>query len=91
MTKIPQPTPFPLRMPEELRASVEGSAKANRRSVNAEIVAILGAAMGGQSGLGAATLETLLKEAADRLGATVQINVTAAAPAGQAKAKITKG
>jgi hypothetical protein len=90
MTKIPQPTPFPLRMPEDLRATVEEAARANGRSVNAEIVAILGAAMGGQSSLGGAPVEALLKEAAARLGATVQIHVTPAAPV-RAKAGIKQG
>jgi hypothetical protein len=77
-------------MPEELRASVEGAAKANGRSVNAEIVAILDAAMGGQSSLGGAPVEALLKEAATRLGATVQIHVTPAAPAVPVKATARK-
>lgn len=90
MTKIPQPTPFPLRMPEELRTSVEEVARANGRSVNAEIVAILGAAMSGQSSLGGAPMEALLKEVADRMGAAVQIHVTQAGPAALAKTGMKK-
>ena len=34
-------TPFALRMPPDLRARVDGAAKANKRSLNAEIVARL--------------------------------------------------
>jgi predicted DNA-binding protein len=35
----PQQTPYPLRMPEDLRKRIEELAKANGRSVNAEILA----------------------------------------------------
>lgn len=57
--------------------------------MNAEIVAILGAAIGDDSSLGAASVETLLKAVANRMGAAVQINV-AGAPV-QAAAKKTRG
>ena len=77
MTKIPQPTPFPLRMPEELRARIEVLAKSNGRSANAEIVAVLDAATGGGL-LHHLPVEELLKVAAERLGAAVQINVVKA-------------
>jgi plasmid stability protein len=76
MTKIPQPTPFPLRMPDELRARVEVLAKTNGRSTNAEIVAVLDATTGGAP-LSAVPVEDLLKAVAQRLGATVQIHVMA--------------
>jgi len=33
-----RPAPFPLRMPEEMRNSLEGHAKQNGRSLNAEII-----------------------------------------------------
>lgn len=33
-----RPAPFPLRMPEEMRSSLEGHAKQNGRSLNAEII-----------------------------------------------------
>jgi hypothetical protein len=75
MTKIPQPTPFPLRMPDDLRTRIEHLAKANGRSTNSEIVAVLEAVTGGISGLANVPVEALLKEAAVRMGATVQINV----------------
>lgn len=78
MTKTPQRTPFPLRMPDELRARVEVLAKTNGRSTNAEIVAVLDATTGGAP-LHAVPVEDLLKAVAERLGATVQIHVTAAA------------
>jgi hypothetical protein len=47
--------------------------------MNAEIVAILGAAISEESSLGAASVETLLKAVADRMGTAVQINVMDAA------------
>jgi plasmid stability protein len=77
MTKIPQPTPFPLRMPDELRARVEVLAKTNGRSTNAEIVAVLDATTGGAP-LHAVPVEDLLKAVAERLGATVQVHVMTA-------------
>lgn len=77
--------PFPFRIPEDLCSSLEGAAQANGRSVNAEIVATLDAAMGGQSGLSVATLEALLDNAAARLGTAVQINVMGTAPVVPAK------
>lgn len=36
-----QPIPYPLRMPDDLRAKLNERAKANGRSLNAEILAIL--------------------------------------------------
>jgi hypothetical protein len=43
--------------------------------MNAEIVAILGAAIGDDSSLSAASVEALLKAISDRMGAAVQIHV----------------
>lgn len=69
---------FIVRLPPGLRDSLKARAAGNNRSMNAEILAILGAAMGDQSSLGGSPVEALLKEAADRLGATVHINVVSA-------------
>lgn len=41
MDDKPRTTPYPLRMPEELRAKLEESAKSGARSLHAEIVARL--------------------------------------------------
>lgn len=38
---ISQSTPFPLRMPDELREQIRALAKANNRSLNTEIVLLL--------------------------------------------------
>lgn len=69
---------FIVRLPAGLRDSLKARAASNNRSMNAEILAILGAAMGDPSNLGGLPVEALLKEAAARLGATVQINVVPA-------------
>lgn len=66
---------FVVRLPEGLRDTLKARAASNNRSMNAEIVAILGAAIGDDSSLSAASVETLLKAVADRMGAAVQINV----------------
>ncbi|HEX8615638.1 MAG TPA: Arc family DNA-binding protein [Telluria sp.] len=71
-----QPTPFPLRMPPELRERLEARAKKNGRSANAEIVSMVKAALEGASGLAAATSGELLDEVVNRYGAKVQIVVT---------------
>jgi plasmid stability protein len=77
---------FVVRLPEGLRDALKARAAGNNRSMNAEIVAILGAAIGDESSLGAASVETLLKAVADRMGAAVQINVMATSPIVPAKA-----
>lgn len=41
MEEKPRTTPYPLRMPDELRAQLEGAAKNGSRSLHAEIVARL--------------------------------------------------
>jgi plasmid stability protein len=83
---------FVVRLPEGLRDALKTRAATNNRSMNAEIVAILGAAIGDESSLGAASVETLLKAVADRMGTAVQIVVGAGAdsikqPAGPKKRK----
>jgi plasmid stability protein len=70
---------FVVRLPEGLRDALKARAAGNNRSMNAEIVAILGAAIGDESSLGAASVETLLKAVADRMGAAVQITVVRSA------------
>lgn len=44
---ISQSTPFPLRMPDELREQIHALAKANNRSLNTEIVLLLQQALDG--------------------------------------------
>jgi plasmid stability protein len=41
MTDRQQITPYPLRMPDDLREKLEASAKEHKRSLNAEIITIL--------------------------------------------------
>lgn len=45
-----QPTPYPLRMSDELRAHLEERARVNRRSLQAEIVALLEQGISGSAG-----------------------------------------
>jgi plasmid stability protein len=70
---------FVVRLPEGLRDTLKARAAGHNRSMNAEIVAILGAAISEESSLGAASVETLLKAVADRMGTALQINVMDAA------------
>jgi plasmid stability protein len=81
MSAVKQQNSFPLRMPDNIRAQLEARAKANGRSANAEIVAILGLALEAQSSLAVLPVEVLLREVVDRLGATVQIVVPGEAAA----------
>lgn len=71
-------------MPEELRARIERRSKDTGRSANAEIVAMLTAALDAESDLASISAEVLIKELVGRLGASVQIVVSkdAAAAAG---------
>lgn len=79
--RVPQEADkFIVRLPEGMRDILKARAAGNNRSMNAEIVAILGAAIGDESSLGAASVETLLKAIADRMGAAVQIYVAGSAP-----------
>ena len=74
--RVPQEADkFIVRLPEGMRDTLKARAASNNRSMNAEIVAILGAAIGDDSSLSAASVETLLKAVADRMGTAVQINV----------------
>lgn len=83
--RVPQEADkFIVRLPEGMRDILKARAAGNNRSMNAEIVAILGAAIGDDSSLGAASVETLLKAVADRMGAAVQIHVAGEAPASSA-------
>lgn len=63
-------------MPDDLRPRLEARAKANGRSSNAEIVAILTAAIDAQSHLASVPAEDLLKEVVARLGASLQLVVS---------------
>jgi hypothetical protein len=76
MTKTSQPTPFPLRMPDELRPRLESRARGNGRSSNAEIVEILTAALDAKSPLASLPTEELVKELMSRYDAHVQIVVS---------------
>lgn len=75
MTAPTQTTPFPLRMPPDLREQLEGRAKANGRSTNSEIVAMISASLDAKSDLTSVSTEVLLAEVLKRLGASVHIVV----------------
>jgi plasmid stability protein len=75
MTKTKQRTPFPLRMPDELRARIEARAAATNRSSNAEIVRMLTAMLDAASDLAAVPTDVLVAAALKRLSSAVQIVV----------------
>lgn len=72
-TSPAQTTPFPLRMPPELRERLEALAKKNGRSVNSEIVAMITAAVEGDTNIEAVPTERLLAVVVERLGGTLQL------------------
>lgn len=60
-----QPIPYPLRMPEDLRERLSERAKANGRSLNAEIIAILQHAT--ESPAGTQDLDAFADQLAEKL------------------------
>ena len=79
MSTSPQPAPYPLRMPDELRAQLSERAKSNGRSVNAEIVSILqGALSGSGAELASVGSGELLEEVLRRFGSQVSVTINAA-------------
>lgn len=60
-----QPIPYPLRMPDDLRAKLNERAKANGRSLNAEILAILQHAV--DTPAGAPDLDAFADQLAEKL------------------------
>ncbi|MGK5028474.1 Arc family DNA-binding protein [Janthinobacterium sp. MDT1-19] len=77
MEQPKQQNSYPLRMPSELRQRLEARAKASGRSVNAEIVEMLSAALDGQPATVAELSSgALLHEVIERYGAKVQIVVS---------------
>ncbi|MFC0132000.1 hypothetical protein CR105_16095 [Massilia eurypsychrophila] len=75
MSATKQQNSFPLRMPEELRARIEGRAATTGRSANSEIVWMLTAMLERGSDLATVPVETLLDELVNRLDAKLQIVV----------------
>ena len=74
MATTRQQNSYPLRMPEELRKQYEERAKANGRSVNAEIIATLQHSMNAQNvELSQVASAVLLDEVIARYGAKLQI------------------
>ena len=72
-TSPPQATPFPLRMPPELRERLEALAKTHGRSANSEIVAMITAGLEAGTDLSSVPTELLLSEVVERLGGTLQL------------------
>lgn len=66
-------TPFALRMPPEMRSRIEGSAKANHRSLNAEILARLESTLAEQH----RALDTDLADYAEEIFAAADAEATA--------------
>jgi hypothetical protein len=66
-----QPTPYPLRMPEELRARLEDIARNNRRSLQAEIIALLEEALSARSS-GKGDVDALAENIAERVAAKLK-------------------
>lgn len=62
MIKQPQATPFPLRMPDDMRPRLEARANANGRSANAEIVAILAGVLDAGTDLSSLSTDDLPRE-----------------------------
>ena len=60
-------------MPPELREQLEALAKKNGRSVNSEIVAMVGASLDAHADVSAIPTEQLLAEVVERLGGTLQL------------------
>lgn len=76
MAATPQPAPYPLRMPEELRAQLSERAKANGRSVNGEILAILSSALATHTiPLSSISSGDLLDEVMRRYGRQVHLTI----------------
>lgn len=69
-----QTIPYPLRMPEELRDQLTVRARANGRSLNAEILGILQEAVGGVGHplAGGLDVDALADAIADRVSARLQ-------------------
>ena len=78
MPNSKQPTAYPLRMPEDLREALAERARANGRSLNAEILVTLEQSLSAAE-LGQKTADQLIDELARRFGA--QINVVLQEPA----------
>lgn len=69
----PQATPFPLRMPPDVRERLEALAKQNGRSVNSEILAMIAGALDGGADIASVPTEKLLAVVVERLGGTLQL------------------
>lgn len=84
MTTPAQTTPFPLRMPPELRERLEARAKSNGRSANSEIVAMVTAMLDTTSpDLVSVPAGVLLEEVIARFGARKVQIVIENSPAGE--------
>lgn len=78
---ISQSTPFPLRMPDELREQIHALAKANNRSLNTEIVLLLQQALDGHltktASLATAAQGTEVKNLAEEIAEIVAAKLRA--------------
>lgn len=76
MSETKQQKSYPLRMPAELRQSLEDMAKASGKSINAEIVAILQKAVDNQGrDLSEISSGDLLNEVIARYGQSIRIEI----------------
>lgn len=68
-----QPIPYPLRMPDELRDQLTERARANGRSLNAEIIGILQDVVSGkQQGQAGFDIDVLTNTIAERVAARLK-------------------
>ena len=68
-----QPAPYPLRMPDELRDQLTARARANGRSLNAEIIGILQNVVNGhQHAPDSFDIDVLANAIADRVAARLK-------------------
>lgn len=68
-----QPIPYPLRMPDELRDQLTERARANGRSLNAEIIGILQDVVSGkQQGQAGFDIDVLANTIAERVAARLK-------------------
>ena len=70
-----QTTPFPVRMPPELRDRLEARARSNGRSVNSEVLAMVAAALDTTSAVALISTDDLVAAVVQRLNASVHIVV----------------
>ena len=86
MPKSKQPTAYPLRMPDEIREALTERARANGRSLNAEILTVLELSLT-KDQMGRMSADELIEELVRRFGAQFQIAMEPGATYGKKSKK----